>query len=95
MHFKFSIMLLVSVAITGCSSKESKMKDEFINGCRNSGAPKQVCTCTYDKMINAMGVENFAISMDPLNPKSMELANKYAGATMQFALQCQHEYATR
>lgn len=95
MRVQLALTLAAGFMILGCSSQESKLKDQFIGGCLNSGAPKAVCKCTYDKMINEMGVEKFAVSMDPLNPQSMELANQYAGKTMQFALQCQHEYATR
>lgn len=95
MRARLILTCAAGLLILGCSSKESKLKDQFIEGCRSSGAPKAVCTCTYDKMINEMGVEKFAVSMDPLNPQSMELANQYAAKTMQLALQCQHEYATK
>lgn len=42
----FSIALLVS----GCGDSEiNKLRSAFIDGCKSSGVPKDVCSCSFDK----------------------------------------------
>lgn len=42
----FSIVLLLS----GCGDSEiEKLRSEYIAGCKSSGTPKDICSCSFDK----------------------------------------------
>ncbi|WP_276679884.1 hypothetical protein [Thalassolituus oleivorans] len=40
------------IFLLGCSNESSKMKGQFIEGCIASGAPKKLCSCTYQEISN-------------------------------------------
>jgi hypothetical protein len=47
MTSKIGIASMVLFVLTGCTSKSER---DYISGCRSSGASKEVCSCTYDKL---------------------------------------------
>lgn len=44
------ILMALLLVLGGCSDENSRAKGEFLSGCVQSGAPKAVCICTYEKL---------------------------------------------
>jgi hypothetical protein len=51
---KLSLLFITACSVimllSGCGDSEiEKLRSEYIAGCKNSGAPKDICSCTFDK----------------------------------------------
>lgn len=38
------------LALVGCSDESSQTRGEFLSGCVQSGAPKPICACMFEKL---------------------------------------------
>lgn len=47
MRLRILIPSVALVLLVGCTSK---MERDYITGCVSSGAPKEKCSCAYDKL---------------------------------------------
>lgn len=43
-------VLLMTTLVAGCSDENSKVRGQFLAGCIQGGAPKAICTCTFEKL---------------------------------------------
>ncbi len=53
MNKNYLLILIPCTLLFACSSP----KDEFIDGCTSEGAPKSICSCTYEKLEAEFGQE--------------------------------------
>jgi hypothetical protein len=44
------LLVLALPLICGCGGKIRELRAEFIEGCKNTGGSKNVCSCVFDKM---------------------------------------------
>lgn len=50
MLIRILVLAMLLVSLSGCKSDLDKVRDEFIDSCMRSGAPKAQCSCTMDKL---------------------------------------------
>jgi len=62
--------IVVVCVLALCSSKDAKIRSEFMAACTQSGSInpkiKEICSCTYDKVRDHLGVDKMvAVENDP------------------------------
>lgn len=50
-------MAAMSAVLVGCSDGDAKVKEQFISGCTQGGATKEVCSCAFDKLTEKYTIE--------------------------------------
>lgn len=83
----YTLVLLFAVATTlsGCSDKASKLRENFIDSCKSSGASTAICSCIYQHLESDYGKEKLVEMDENPNPaKNIELAGK----TMEYVPMC-------
>ena len=85
MKMKLSAALMFGLLVTGCSSPEDKMRDQFLSGCAQSGADRALCNCVFDKLMTDFDVDYF----ERMNRRGMP-TSEFLDATMRAGLQCQN-----
>lgn len=87
MKFKYVLLLLASGIIYGCSDENKVVRGEFLAGCVQGGAPKSICSCTFEKL-----EEKY--TPDELKQLSRSMAmppQKFLKDVMSFAMACRDE----
>lgn len=87
MKIKVILLLLVSSIIYGCSDENKVVRGEFLAGCVQGGAPKSICSCTFEKL-----EEKY--TPDELKQLSRSMAmppQKFLKDVMNYAMACRDE----
>lgn len=50
MKFRVFLLLALTSLIFGCSDENKEVRGEFLAGCVQGGAPKSICSCTFEKL---------------------------------------------
>lgn len=50
MNIRIFLVLAATSLIYGCSDENKEVRGEFLAGCVQSGAPKSICSCTFEKL---------------------------------------------
>lgn len=50
MSFIRLLMITALLLLVGCSDENSHARGEFLSGCVQSGTPKAICRCTFQKL---------------------------------------------
>lgn len=90
MQFKnsFWLILITSclISLVSCGdSKINEIRGEFIEGCRNGGASRDVCSCTFEKIKDNYTKEQI------LDVKVGKLPPRFAEFVIDSSIQCQKE----
>ncbi|MCC4260994.1 hypothetical protein LL270_10035 [Pseudomonas aestusnigri] len=87
MKNKLLAVLALSALAAGCSSPEDKMRGEFLSGCAQGGADKEVCGCVFDKVI-----EEFDISYLERVKRTGVPSQEFIQFNVEATLQCSGVY---
>ena len=50
MKFRALLLLTLTTLLFGCSDENKEVRGEFLAGCVQGGAPKCICSCTFEKL---------------------------------------------
>lgn len=56
------VLCSVSLLLTACSgnAEEERARKDFVLGCTMSGAPKDLCDCTFDRLLDKYSVREMS-----------------------------------
>ena len=84
---QLTISLVLLAALAGCSDENSNLRGQFLAGCIQGGAPKYICSCTFEKLEEKYSHAELVALSDPYK-KPADSVMKYV---MQSTLQCHNE----
>ncbi|MFV7463676.1 MULTISPECIES: hypothetical protein [Pseudomonas] len=87
MKIKVVLLLVATGIMFGCSDENKVVRGEFLAGCVQGGAPKSVCSCTFEKLEDKY-------TPDELKQLSRSMAmpsQKFLKDVMNFAMECRDE----
>ena len=84
---QLSISLVLLAALAGCSDENSNLRGQFLAGCIQGGAPKSICSCTFEKLEKKYSHAELVALSDPYK-KPADGVMKYV---IQSTLQCHNE----
>ena len=87
MKNKLLAVLALSALAAGCSSPEDKMRGDFLSGCAQGGADKEVCGCVFDKVI-----EEYDLSYLERVKRTGAPSEEFIRLNVQATLQCSGVY---
>ena len=80
---KIILILFLSNTLSACNSTE----DKYIDGCREQGASKKMCSCVYDKLEAHYGEEKLALFLEsPID--TISEAPQYFDNVITYTQQC-------
>lgn len=50
MKVRIFLLMAITSLIYGCSDENKEVRGEFLAGCVQGGAPKSICSCTFEKL---------------------------------------------
>jgi len=84
MKIRIALVLLASGLIHGCSDENKVVRGEFMAGCVQGGAPKSICSCTFEKLEGKYTPDELKV----LNRPMAAPPQKFLEDVVTFALAC-------